>query len=70
VLANALHFVAESVRVLQSLVRWLRPGGAVVLIEYDRRCRLVGDFLRERNTRSSRSRRLYNAHPPNQGRDP
>jgi SAM-dependent methyltransferase len=36
-LANALHFVAEPARVLQSLVRWLRPGGSVVLIEYDRR---------------------------------
>lgn len=36
-LANALHFVAEPARVLQSLVRWLRPGGNVVLIEYDRR---------------------------------
>ena len=36
-LANALHFVPEPGRVLQSLVRWLRPGGSVVLIEYDRR---------------------------------
>jgi SAM-dependent methyltransferase len=36
-LANALHYVAEPARVLQSLVRWLRPGGSVVLIEYDRR---------------------------------
>ena len=36
-LANALHFVPEPARVLQSLVRWLRPGGKVVLIEYDRR---------------------------------
>src|ERR1041384_6573772 len=36
-LANALHFVPEPARVLQSLVRWLRPGGSVVLIEYDRR---------------------------------
>jgi SAM-dependent methyltransferase len=36
-LANALHFVAEPARVLKSLARWLRPGGSVVLIEYDRR---------------------------------
>src|ERR1700741_2260443 len=36
-LANALHFVPEPARVLQSLVRWLRPGGSVVLIEYDPR---------------------------------
>ena len=36
-LANALHFVPEPARVLQSLVKWLRPGGSVVLIEYDRR---------------------------------
>ena len=36
-LANALHFVAEPAVVLQSLVRWLRPGGSLVLIEYDRR---------------------------------
>ena len=36
-LANALHYVAEPARVLQSLVRWLRSGGNVVLIEYDRR---------------------------------
>jgi len=36
-LANALHFVPEPARVLQSLVRWLHPGGKVVLIEYDRR---------------------------------
>ena len=37
-LANALHFVApaETARVLQSLVGWLRPQGNVVLIEYDR----------------------------------
>jgi SAM-dependent methyltransferase len=36
-LVNALHFVREPARVLLSLVRWLRPGGSVVLIEYDRR---------------------------------
>ncbi|HWC75220.1 MAG TPA: class I SAM-dependent methyltransferase [Gemmatimonadales bacterium] len=36
-LANALHFVAEPARVLKQLVEWLRPGGSVVLIEYDRR---------------------------------
>ena len=36
-LANALHFVAEPARVLKHLVEWLRPGGSVVLIEYDHR---------------------------------
>src|SRR5262249_20245476 len=36
-LANALHFVPEPARVLQSLAQWLRPGGSVVLVEYDRR---------------------------------
>lgn len=36
-LANALHFVADAPAVLARLVRWLRPGGRVVLIEYDRR---------------------------------
>ena len=36
-LANALHYVGEPARVLKQLVKWLRPGGSVVLIEYDRR---------------------------------
>ncbi len=37
VLANSLHFVADASAVLARLARWLRPGGRVVLIEYDRR---------------------------------
>jgi len=36
-LANALHFLPEPALVLQRLARWLRPGGNVVLVEYDRR---------------------------------
>jgi len=36
-LANALHFVPEAEVVLARLVEWLRPGGRVVLVEYDRR---------------------------------
>src|SRR5262245_45377900 len=36
-LANALHFVREPGDVLRRLVRWLRPGGRVVLVEYDHR---------------------------------
>ena len=36
-LANALHFVRDPESVLARLVQWLRPGGRVVLIEYDRR---------------------------------
>ncbi|HYX81808.1 MAG TPA: class I SAM-dependent methyltransferase [Gemmatimonadales bacterium] len=36
-LANALHFASEPAQVLARLVEWLRPGGNVVLIEYDRR---------------------------------
>ena len=35
--ANALHFVPDPARVLAQLVGRLRPGGRVVLIEYDRR---------------------------------
>ncbi len=35
--ANALHFVADPVVVLGRLVAWLRPGGKVVIVEYDRR---------------------------------
>jgi len=36
-LANALHFVPNADQVLARLTRRLRPGGRVVLIEYDRR---------------------------------
>src|SRR5262245_6961353 len=36
-LANSLHFVADPDVVLQRLADWLRPGGAVVIVEYDRR---------------------------------
>jgi SAM-dependent methyltransferase len=36
-LANALHFVKDSGAVLARLVKLLRPGGRVVLVEYDRR---------------------------------
>jgi len=36
-LANSLHFVADAPVVLGRLARWLRPGGRVVLVEYDRR---------------------------------
>jgi SAM-dependent methyltransferase len=36
-LANALHFVRDAERVLSGLVRHLRPGGRVVVVEYDRR---------------------------------
>ena len=36
-LANALHFVNDAATVLAKLVRLLRPGGRVVLVEYDRR---------------------------------
>ena len=35
--ANALHFVPDPAKVLAHLVGRLRPGGRVVLIEYDRR---------------------------------
>jgi ubiquinone/menaquinone biosynthesis C-methylase UbiE len=35
--ANALHFVPDPARVLAQLVRRLRPGGRVVVIEYHRR---------------------------------
>ncbi|MEP7001508.1 MAG: class I SAM-dependent methyltransferase [bacterium] len=35
--ANALHFVRDADAVLARLVRWLRPGGSVVIVEYDRR---------------------------------
>lgn len=36
-LANSLHYVRDAAAVLRRLVRWLRPGGRVVLVEYDRR---------------------------------
>ena len=36
-LANALHFVREPSTVLARLVTHVRPGGRVVLVEYDRR---------------------------------
>lgn len=36
-LANALHFVQDAETVLTRLVQRVRPGGRVVLIEYDRR---------------------------------
>lgn len=36
-LANALHFVADAGGVLAQLAARLRPGGRVVLVEYDRR---------------------------------
>ena len=36
-LANALHFVPDAAAVLERLVALVRPGGRVVVIEYDRR---------------------------------
>jgi trans-aconitate methyltransferase len=36
-LANALHFVENAGAVLNKLTKKLRPGGRVVLVEYDRR---------------------------------
>ena len=35
--ANALHFVANPRDVLAHLLTWLRPGGRVVIVEYDGR---------------------------------
>lgn len=35
--ANALHFVRDADVVLARLAAWVRPGGRVVLVEYDRR---------------------------------
>lgn len=37
ILANALHFVREPERVLTQLASRVRPGGRVVVVEYDRR---------------------------------
>jgi SAM-dependent methyltransferase len=37
VLANALHFVPDAERVLTQLAQRVRPGGRVVVVEYDRR---------------------------------
>ena len=36
-LANALHFVRDAEGVLARLTEWLRPGGRVVVVEYDDR---------------------------------
>ena len=36
-LANSLHFAKDAAAVLTRLVEMLRPGGRVVLVEYDRR---------------------------------
>jgi SAM-dependent methyltransferase len=35
--ANSLHFVHDPAAVLARMVGWLRPGGRVVLVEYDQR---------------------------------
>ena len=35
--ANALHFVPNPDVVLARLLRWLRPGGRVVIVEYEGR---------------------------------
>ena len=35
--ANALHFVRDPARVLAQLVERVRPGGRVILVEYDGR---------------------------------
>jgi len=36
-LANSLHFVPDAAVVLGRLTAWVRPGGRVVVVEYDRR---------------------------------
>jgi SAM-dependent methyltransferase len=36
-LANALHFVPDAAVALERLSAWVRPGGRVVVVEYDRR---------------------------------
>jgi ubiquinone/menaquinone biosynthesis C-methylase UbiE len=33
--ANALHFVADAGAVIERLARYLRPGGAFIVVEYD-----------------------------------
>lgn len=38
-MANALHFVLDQELVLQRLVNFLRPGGRVVIVEYDQRAK-------------------------------
>ena len=35
--ANSLHFVRDADAVLARLAAWVRPGGVVVFVEYDRR---------------------------------
>jgi len=35
--ANSLHYVKNAGAILTELVKWLRPGGRVVFVEYDRR---------------------------------
>lgn len=35
--ANALHFIPDAGPVLAGLAGWLRPGGRIVFVEYDRR---------------------------------
>ena len=35
--ANSLHYIRDSKTVLARLVAWIKPGGRVVLVEYDRR---------------------------------
>lgn len=35
--ANSLHFVADATAVLGRIATWLRPGGRLVIVEYDRR---------------------------------
>jgi len=37
IFANALHFVRDAEAVLARLAAWVRPGGRVVFVEYDRR---------------------------------
>jgi trans-aconitate methyltransferase len=36
-LANSLHYVRDQATVLGRLVAWVKPGGRVVIVEYDRR---------------------------------
>ncbi len=35
--ANSLHYVSDPATVLSRLVAWVKPGGRVVFVEYDRR---------------------------------